>query len=209
MNRTLKTTVTALALAGGGVIGLGSMAAASYGDEPPTVDETDVTGDETTVDETTADESTDVEATESDDVTPDALQAATDDAETESDADGEREGGCRGGLRNSDAIAGALGLTVDELQAERDAGSSLADIAAAQGVDVDTVVDAIVDGIEEHLAEEVAEGDLTQEEADERLATAEERAAEKVDAAPGEGGPQGLRGNGRRGPAPAPADADA
>ncbi len=204
MNRTLKTTVTAIALAGGGVIGLGSMAAASYGDEPPTIDETDVTGDETTTDESTGDE-----ATESDDVTPDALQAVSDDAEIESNADGERDSGCRGGLRNSDVIADALGLTADELQAAREAGSSLADISAAQGVDVDTVVDAIVDGIEEHLAEEVAEGDLTQEEADERLATAEERAAEKVDAAPGEGGPHGLRGNGRRGPAPAPADADA
>lgn len=199
MNKTLKTTVAAIALAGGGAIGLGSIAAASYGDEAPTLDETDVTADETTGDE----------VTETNDVTPDALQAATDDAtaESENDSEGERDGGCRGGLRNGDAIADALGITADELRAERDAGLSLAEIAAAQGADVDTVVDVIVDRIEEHLAEEVAEGDLTQEEADERLATAEQRAAEKVDAAPGEGGPQGLRGNGRRGPAPAPADA--
>ena len=105
-------------------------------------------------------------------------------------------------MRNSEAVAEALGLTADELQAARAEGQSLADIAAAQGVSTDTVVDAIVDGIEAHLAEEVAEGDLTQAEADERLATAEERATEKVDAAPGEGGPQGLRGNGgRRSPA--------
>ena len=111
-------------------------------------------------------------------------------------------------MRNSEAVAEALGLTADELQAARAEGQSLADIAAAQGVPIDTVVDAIVDGIETHLAEEVAEGDLTQAEADERLATAEERAAEKVDAAPGEGSAQGLRGNGgRRGPATAAADA--
>ena len=71
---------------------------------------------------------------------------------------------------------------------------------------VDAVVGVIVDRVDAHLAEEVAEGDLTQEEADERLATAEERAAEKVAAAPGEGGPQGARG-GRRGPAETPADA--
>ena len=70
---------------------------------------------------------------------------------------------------------------------------------------VDSVVEAIVDGVEAHLAEEVAEGDLTQEEADERLAVAEERATEKVDAAPDADGPQGARGP-RGGAAPVPAD---
>mgnify|MGYP001823947061 CR=1 FL=1 len=39
MNKTLTTSVVAIALAGGGAIGLGSLAAASYGDEPPTLDD--------------------------------------------------------------------------------------------------------------------------------------------------------------------------
>ena len=33
MNRTLKTSIISIALAGSGVIGLGTIAAASYGDD--------------------------------------------------------------------------------------------------------------------------------------------------------------------------------
>ena len=288
MNKTLKTSVLAIALAGGGAIGVGSLAAASYGDEPPTLDET---VDDDTIDEAPDDESDEAEpiglqattdgdpaepgegrrghrghgnseaAAEALGITTDELQEArhagqsladiaaaqgvsidtviqalTDDAQTriaEQVAEGELtqaeadehlagleeriterasqapgEGGRRGqrGFRNAEAVAEALGVTTDDLQVAREAGQSLADVATAQGVSIDAVVDAIVDGVEDHLAEEVAEGDLTQEEADERLAGAEERATEKVNVAPGEGGPQGARG-GRRGPAPASADA--
>ena len=205
MNRTLKTSIISIALAGGGAIGLGTIAAASYGDEPPTIEQT--------VDTDSAVTDADSDGT-SDDVEPTGFQAATDDTEATADEaeaadDGtERERGCRGGVRNSEAVADALGLTADELQTARAAGQSLADIAATQGVSTDAVVDALVDGIEAHLVEEVAEGDLTQAEADERLAAAEERAAEKIDATPGEGAAQGLRGNGgRRGLATASADA--
>jgi len=290
MNKTLTTSVVAIALAGGGAIGLGSLAAASYGDDAPTLDDESVgeTTDETTdesVDETIDEPVGLQDATDGDPidapaegrrghrghgnsevvaealgVTTDELhearqagqtladiaaaqgvsvdvviQAITTDAETriaEKVAAGELtqeeaderlaglderiaekvnatpgEGGRRGqrGFRNSEAVAESLGVTTDQLREARQAGQSLADVAAAQGVSVDTVVAAVVDSVEAHLAEEVAEGDLTQEEADERLATAEERAAEKVDAVPGEGGPQGVRG-GRRGPAPAVAD---
>ena len=295
MNKTLKTSVLAIALAGGGAIGVGSLAAASYGDEPPTIDET--VGDDTiddTTDETPGDVSDDSEpaglqaatdgepgepatptegrrghrghgnsevAAEALGITTDELheareagqsladiaaaqgvsndvviQALTSDAQTRiatQVAEGEltqeeaderlaglderitervnqapSEGGRRGqrGLRNSEAVAEALGVTTDDLQAARESGQSLADVATAQGVSIDAVVDAIVDGVEAHLAEEVAEGDLTQAEADERLAGAEERATEKVNAAPGERGPQGAH-VGRRAPATAPADA--
>ena len=121
------------------------------------------------------------------------------------------EGGERGprgqrGFRNSETVTETLGLTVDELQEAREAGQSLADLATAQGVDVDTLVQAIVDDVEERVAEHVAEGDLTQEEADEKLANAEERVTERVNTAPGEGdgerGPRGPRGP-RGGVAPA------
>lgn len=202
MSNPLKTTIIALAMAGGGAIGLGTVASASYGDEPPVVDDTVQDTGEDTGEDTGADTGTVEGILDGDDaidesggdVAPDSLQDAT---------DGEAEDrGCRG--RNSEAVAAALGLTTDEVRAARGAGQSLAEIAADQGVAVDVVVAAIVDDIEEHLAEEVAEGDLTQEEADERLAGAEERATEKVDAEPGDGGPRGARGPG--GP-PTPADA--
>lgn len=195
MNQTLKTSVTAIALAGGGIIGVGSLAAAGYGDEPPTLDDATVDDDSDPVGLQDATDDTD-------DTTDDGTIEATDEATADEESG---HHGRRGGCSDSEAVAEALGLTSDELQAARDAGQSLAEIAADQNVSVDAVVDALVDGIEAHLAEEVAEGDLTQEEADERLASAEERAAERVEAAPGEDGARGFRGG--RGDRPeAPAD---
>lgn len=189
MNKTLKTSVTAIAIAGGGIIGVGSLAAASYGDEPPTLEDTD---------DVTADDDT------TDDGDPVGLQDATDDVDdttteetSEADAESDRRG--RRGCGDSEEVAAALGLTTDELQAARDTGRSLAEIAADQNVSVDVVVDALVDDVEAHLTEKVAEGDLTQEEADERLASAEERAADKVEAIPGEDGERGSRGHRNRG----------
>lgn len=287
MNKTLKTSAIAIAIAGGGAIGVGSLAAASYGDEPPTVE--DAAGEATDTDDAPDDDgqavglqiATDDTSAEPDEeprrrrghgnsevaaealgITTDELreargagqsladvavaqgvsvdaviQAITAEVQThiaERVAEGELtqdeaderlaglderiiervneapvEGGRRGrsGLRNGQAIAEALGVTTDELDEAREAGQSLADVAVAHGVSIDSVVDAIVEGIEDHLAGEVAEGELTQEQADERLAEAAERATEKANAVPGEDGPQGARGaGGRRDPAPAPAD---
>ncbi len=71
-------------------------------------------------------------------------------------------------------------MTPEELHDAEEAGSSLADIAESQGVAVDEVIQAIVDEKAEHLAEEVAEGDLTQAEADARLAEIQARTADRV-----------------------------
>jgi hypothetical protein len=68
-----------------------------------------------------------------------------------------------------DAAAEALGMTADELRSALESGKTIADVAADQGVDVQTVIDALVAEAKTHLDEEVASGDLTQEEADERL----------------------------------------
>ena len=70
-----------------------------------------------------------------------------------------------------DAAAEALGLSVADLRSALQDGQSLAEVAAAQGVDVQTVIDALVADATAHLDEKVAAGDLTQEEADERLST--------------------------------------
>ena len=105
-------------------------------------------------------------------------------------------------MRNPETVSETLGLTADELKAARDAGQSLADLAIAQGVEVDILVQAIVDDIESHLTEHVSQGDLTQDEADAKLAEAEQRVTERVNTAPGEGefergpgGPRGPRGD--------------
>jgi polyhydroxyalkanoate synthesis regulator phasin len=93
--------------------------------------------------------------------------------------------------------ADALGLTEGELREALQAdGTSLADVAEAQDVDVDTLVRALVDGQEERIAEAVEDGRLTQEEADERLADLEERVTDLVNS---DDLPRGGPGWGRHG----------
>lgn len=92
------------------------------------------------------------------------------------------------------AVADSLGVTVDELVTALRDGQSIADVAAAQGVDVQVAIDAMVAEVQAHLDEEVAEGDLTQEEADARLATATERITERVNTAGSLGMGRGGRG---------------
>ncbi|MGB0112238.1 MAG: hypothetical protein WBP59_03375 [Ilumatobacteraceae bacterium] len=172
MTNKFTTALLSAVIVGGGVIGAGSLVANAYDTTDPTVP-TDTAPD---TDDTTA--------------TPNGLIAQVDDDtevpadEAADDQDGERRGR-RGGCGDSEALAEVLGLTTDELHDAREGGASLAEIAADQGVAVDDVVDAIVAERAEHLAEEVAEGEITQAEADERLADAETSAAEKVEATRG------------------------
>lgn len=91
-------------------------------------------------------------------------------------------------------LTDSLGVDEDVLQAAREAGQSIADVAADQGVAIETVVDAIVASKTAHIQEHVAAGHLTQEEANERIAGLAERVTERVNATPGE------RGDGERGP---------
>ena len=103
-------------------------------------------------------------------------------------------------------LTDALGVGEDVLQAAREAGQSIADVAADQGVAIETVVDAIVESKTAHIQEHVVAGDLTQEEGNERIAGLGERVTERVNATPGERGdgergPRGPRGpRGERGP---------
>lgn len=64
------------------------------------------------------------------------------------------------------AIAEALGMTVDELEAARTEGQSLAEIAAAQDVDMADVRDAVEAAREQAIADAVASGEITQAQAD-------------------------------------------
>lgn len=59
-----------------------------------------------------------------------------------------------------------LGMTAEQLQAERLAGKSLVDIASAKGVSEDTLIAAIVESHKATLAQLVADGKLTQAQAD-------------------------------------------
>lgn len=96
---------------------------------------------------------------------------------------GELGGGMGRGVLGAglDAAAEALGLTTDELRTQLQDGTSLGAIADAAGVDRQAVVDAIVGGVEERVAAAVADGKVTQEEADARLAELRTAITERLD----------------------------
>ena len=107
---------------------------------------------------------------------------------------GRGPGGHGGGRVSLDVAAETLGVTEDELRTALQGGQSLADVAAAEGVEKQVLVDALVAAANAHLDEEVAEGDLTQEQADARKAEVAERVAAAVER---EGLPRrGGRGHG-------------
>ncbi len=86
-----------------------------------------------------------------------------------------------GGWHGLDTAAEALGMTEDELRTALQAeGATLAKVAEAQGVAVDTVVDALVTAQREGIAKAVEEGGMPQDVADERLADVEQRVTEWV-----------------------------
>ncbi len=117
--------------------------------------------------------------------------------------------GHHGGFGHADlsTVATALNVTEDDLRTALDGGSTIADVAAQQGVDVQTVVDAIVADQQAHVADEVAAGRLTQDQADQILADAADHATALVNgdlpAFEGHGGPGG------HGPMGAPPATDA
>lgn len=115
----------------------------------------------------------------------------------------------RGGVLTGDAgLAEILGLEQSELREALVGGQTLADVAAAQGVDTQDLIDAIVDAAEARVTTGLEEGHIEQERADEILANAEEKATDMVN---GEFEFQGRRGH-RGGPldqgAEAAAEAD-
>jgi len=116
-------------------------------------------------------------------------------------------GGFRAGF--GEDVAEVLGLTTDELRTRLQGGESLADVAEAEGVDVQAVVDAIVATHQERLDQAVADGRLTQEQADERAADLEEHAQDIVEGT-FEGRMGGMRGPGghRHGPGMGMTDED-
>lgn len=107
--------------------------------------------------------------------------------------------GGHGGIGNLlDNAATALGLTEDEVREGLTGGSTLADLAEAQGVDADDLVGALVDAATEGIEARVAAGDISQDRADEILADLETRITDMVES----GGPMADRDSGGRGMRP-------
>jgi DNA-binding phage protein len=82
---------------------------------------------------------------------------------------------------NLEETAEFLGTTVTELRDALAEGQSLAQVAEAQGVSREDLVAFLIGEVEERLNEAVANERITQEEADEKLASAAERIEELVD----------------------------
>ena len=157
-----------------------------------------------------ADDETPAAGSTSEDRIRDALSGLVDDgsitqdqadevATTLSDAGvgGHGPGGHGGGRLALDTAAEALGMTEDELRTALEADdASLATVAEAQGVAVDDLVAALVQAAQDRLAGEVTEGDLTQEEADQRLADLEQQITDRVNSTD----LPGPRGGGHGGP---------
>ena len=120
-----------------------------------------------------------------------------------------RGGPGRGGPGNLEAAAGAIGVTVDELRTALQGGQSLAEVAGSKGVDVEKVVAALVADKQARMAEKVASGEITQEEADQKLAGMTERIRAFVNGeAPAGGGHHGPGGPGGPGDVPPPPASD-
>ena len=113
-----------------------------------------------------------------------------------------------------DDIAKLLGMTLDQIWAERVQGKTLADLAKEKGVDTQQLVDALVASQKAMLDQAVADNRFTQAQADKWLEWYKQAAALQLiePYGPGfgfggmRGGPGGMRGpggpGGMRGPGP-------
>ena len=80
----------------------------------------------------------------------------------------------------TDAVSELLGLTHEEIQAQRYDGKSLLEVAAAQGVSEDALIEAILAAKQAIVQERVEAGILTQEQADLMLQQMEQRTLEAI-----------------------------
>lgn len=104
-------------------------------------------------------------------------------------------GGLRIGPLN-DQVASLLGMSVADLQAARQSGKSLAEIAADKGISRDTLVADLLKLHQDAVASRVADGTLTQAQADQMTAAMKTRIEAMVDA---KGVGPGARGRGGAG----------
>ncbi len=84
------------------------------------------------------------------------------------------------GARLIDIVADLTGLSVDEVQAQRAEGNSVADIAEANGVSAEAVVSEALAARKAILDAKVADGVITQEQADAAYEQMTERVTDRV-----------------------------
>ena len=159
-----KSLTSTLVIAGVMLGGFGTAQVASAQTDDDTVEDNSVTVQDENETETDATEESDSDESRSE--------------RGERDGEGRRgrgHGGC-----NQEAVAEAIGISVDELSAAREDGASLAEIAEANGVDPQVVADALIAGLDEKLDAKVADGSITEDEAAERLTKKSERIEDRI-----------------------------
>jgi hypothetical protein len=177
-NKVMGAAALAAALAGGGALGvaLGTPVVSGAQSDGGTTTTAAPSDDSTT---TTAPDTT---------TTPDAT-TPPDDGPGRDGGFGHR--GRHGGNVDLAVAAEALGITEDELRTQIQAGTSIADIATARGVDPQTVIDALVADATADIDEKLAAGDIDQARADELKANLTERITTLVQSTDLRGGPGG------------------
>lgn len=109
------------------------------------------------------------------------------------------KGGPRGGHRVLiEEIANATDTSVEDIMSARASGQSFNDYVTENGGDPAAVVSAVLANAEEKMNEAVANGDMTQEEADEKLAELETRLTEAMASTDPLQRPEGRPGKGGR-----------
>jgi hypothetical protein len=96
----------------------------------------------------------------------------------------------------SDAITKLLGMTTEEIYAERNAGKTLSDIAKEKGITDQRVIDVMLAGRQDVVNQAVADGRITQAQADWLLETMKTMAPLMLN---NPLGPGGMRGTHRGG----------
>ena len=208
MNKKLAAAAVAVVVIGGGVAASLTVAGAQTGTTTPsTVTQPPNRPDRGAAEKSTLDPLvTDGTLTQDQE---DKVIAALKTAGPEGGGMGEMGGrfgmGDRGGFgAASDAVAQALGITTDQLKTDLEAGRSIADIAAAQHVDVATVIQVITDQANTKIDAAVQAGKMTQAEADKIKAGETQMITDLVNGKMpfgGHGGPG--HGHGLDGPPPA------
>lgn len=128
------------------------------------------------------------------------IALAADPPRTDSDGQyscGSGWGGYHGQVATcSEEVSNLLGLTPEEICAQRLEGKSLVEIAAAQGVSEEALVEAVMSAKTEAVQARVEAGAITREQADLMLQRMEQRTREMLNRTT-TGPPEWARGRGR------------
>ena len=198
MKKKIAATAMGAALLAGGAAGAALMTPFNAGAATESTDSTTDTATETPAGAPRAEWMTDAlsKLVEADTITQAQADAVAEALKAARPEGGPGHGG-RGPGPGLTVAATAIGISEADLRTALQGGDTIADVARAKGVDVTTVIDAIVAEMNSHLDEAVTDGHLTQAQADERKANANERATDLVNGelpARGPGGPGGFGG---------------